>query len=343
MRAILSLAHGPHQVKLGELRTPSNPGPGEAILKVKAVGVCGSDIHVYHGTESYPMRYPVALGHEMTGEVTAIGPGVTDFAPGDRVVSETAYSVCGTCLMCRQGQYNLCPRRLGFGALVHGGMAEYVLTRAAICHHLPPKVDDVTAALTEPTCVAFHALTVNTRIIPGDTVVVIGPGPVGLMAVQVARLFNPRQLAVIGTPADQARLELARQFGADATYTKATDAERKLAAAGFGSGADVIIDAAGVTATLAPALQMVRPGGQITKIGWGPQVPEFSLDPLVAKAVRLHGSFSHTWETWERVLALMARGDLSPQRMAATYPFDNWEAGFQEMASYRIAKAVLTL
>ena len=343
MRALVSLAHGPRQVVLQELPTPTDPGPGQVILRVRAVGVCGSDLHVYHGTESYPMRYPVALGHEMTGEVTAVGPGVDDLHPGDRVVSETAYAVCGQCLLCRQGYYNLCPERLGFGALVHGGMADFVVTRAAICHRVPDTVDEVAAALTEPTSVAFHGLTVNTRIIPGDTVVVIGPGPVGLMAVQVARLLSPRHLAVLGTGADEARLRLALTFGADRVYTDSREAVSDLKRAGFGHGADVIIDAAGVTATLAPALEMVRPGGQIPKIGWGPEVPTFGLDPLVAKAVRLHGSFSHNWETWERVLALMARGDLDPARIAVTYPFEAWERGFQAMASLEIGKAVLTL
>lgn len=339
MRAIVSQAHGPGHVIWGERPTPTDPAPDQVILKVTAVGVCGSDIHVYHGTESYPMRYPVALGHEMTGIVEAVGSDVHEWAVGDRVVSETAYFVCGRCRLCRQGHYNLCPERLGFGALVDGGMAEYVRTRAAILHRVPEGVEPPAASLTEPTAVAFHALTVNSHLAPGDQVVVIGPGPVGLMAVQAARLYHPRRLLVIGTEADRARLTLAESFGADAVFTDAAAAKAALDA----PGADVVIDASGVTATLEAALAMVRPGGEITKIGWGPEPAAFGLDPLVQKAVRLHGSFSHNWETWERVLALMARGDLHPFDLAEVFPFADWEEGFKAMASHRIGKAVLAL
>ncbi len=343
MKAIVATSHGAHQVGWGDVPTPSDPGPGQVIMNVQAVGVCGSDLHVYHGTESFPMRYPVALGHEMTGSIVAVGPGVQGWSIGDRVVSETAYQVCGTCLLCRQGHYNLCPDRLGFGALVDGGMAEYVLTRAAILHRVPEGVDEVSAAMTEPTSVAFHGLTVNTEITPGDSVVVIGPGPVGLMAVQVASLYSPRQLAVIGTAMDAPRLALARKLGADAVYEDSDSALAALKTAGFGIGADVVIDAAGVSSTLQLALALVRPGGQITKIGWGPQALEFSLDPLVAKAVRLRGSFSHHWETWERVLALMALAKLTPAVIAEAYPWQSWQTAFEDMGSHRIGKAVLVL
>lgn len=343
MKAIIAQAHGAQQVTFGERPTPRDPGPGQVILKIGAVGVCGSDLHIYHGTESFPMRYPVALGHEMTGEVVAVGPGVSGLAVGERVVSETAYAVCGTCLLCRQGQYNLCPERLGFGALVDGGMAEYLLTRAAIVHRVPASVDPIAAAMTEPTAVAFHGLSVNTQLTPGDTVVVIGPGPVGLMATQVARLYSPRQLVVLGTPGDAPRLALAQRLGATAVYDNAERAILALQRAGFGVGVDVVIDASGVTQTLETALALVRPGGQITKIGWGPEIPTFGLDPLVAKAVRLHGSFSHHWETWERVLALMETGQLRPQAIAEAYPWAEWQLAFEQMARHQIGKAVLTI
>lgn len=341
MNAILASAHGAHQVRFGKLPDPEQPGRGQVLLKIRAVGVCGSDIHVYHGSESFPMRYPVALGHEMMGTIEAVGPDVSNLVVGDRVVSETAYSVCGTCLLCRQGNYNLCPQRLGFGALVNGGMAEYLLTRAAIVHRVPDAVDDISAAMTEPTCVAFHGLTVNTHITPGDSVVIIGPGPIGLLAQQVARLYTPRYLAVVGTAVDDSRLRLAKSWGADAVYADMPEALDQLKT-GFG-GMDVVIDAAGVSSTLQAGLELVRAGGQITKIGWGPQPLDFNLDLLVAKAVRLNGSFSHHWETWERVLALTALSKLTPSAIAKTYPWEDWQTAFEDMAHHRIGKAVMVL
>lgn len=341
MDAIIATAHGPGNVKRAVIADPPAPGPGEAVIAIGAVGVCGSDIHVYHGTESYPMRYPVALGHEMMGTIEALGAEVTGFKVGDRVVSETAFRVCGACVNCREGRYNLCPDRIGFGALVNGGMAERVLTRAAILHHVPESVSDVAAALTEPTCVAYQAVVVNTHIQPGDSVAVIGPGPIGLMAIQVLRLLSPCFIAAIGTSADQERLQLARKFGADEVFTDPAYAREELRRAGWGDGVDVVIDAVGLAETVRLALEMVRSGGQITKIGWDPKALNVSLDPLIAKAVRLQGSFSHVWSTWERVLCLMARGRLRPEAMAEVFSFDSWETGFSRMADKRVAKAVL--
>ena len=344
MQAILSTQHGPQNVYLRAIDDPpAELKSDEVVIKVSSVGVCGSDIHVYHGTESFAMDYPVVLGHEMCGIVERVASQVTDFFVGDRVVSETAFRVCGACLNCREGRYNLCSQRRGFGAAVNGGMAERVLTRAAILHHVPDGVSDVSAALTEPTCVAYQAVVVNAGIQPGDVVAIIGPGPIGLMALQVTKLVCPSYIAMVGTPRDGSRLALAREWGADAVFDNVDTARDGLRSVGWADGVDVVIDAAGVAATVQLALDIVRPGGCITKIGWDSHPLNLSLDPLVAKAVRLQGSFSHTWSTWERVLRLLGRHSLRPELMAETFPLANWEQAFQRMGSQVIAKAVLTL
>jgi len=183
---------------------------------------------------------------------------------------------------------------------------------ARCLHRLPPGLSFEKAALTEPCCVAYNATCVNSRLRPGDTVAVIGPGPIGLLCAIMAKLAGAGHLAVIGIPADAQRLETARLIGADTTLgAKGENIGEWVRKFGDGFGFDLVIDAAGVSAALKLAMDLVRPAGQITKVGWGPQPLNFSLDPLVQKAVTLQGSFSHNWPIWEKVIALLGTGQIN--------------------------------
>ncbi|MBX8635107.1 MAG: zinc-binding dehydrogenase [Thermoplasmata archaeon] len=343
MKAIVSESHGSGKVFLRNVHDPGEPGKMEVRLKMKAVGVCGSDIHVYNGTESYRRNEPVILGHELMGIVDMTGGGIQNFKVGDRVVCETAFHVCGRCYNCRKGNYNLCSGRMGFGALTDGGMAEYLIAREEILHRVPDEVSDVSAALTEPSCVAFNATSSIGKIEPADTVLIIGPGPIGLFCLQVAMLRSPASIAVLGMPADGERLKTASETGADMIFDDAHTTVEALSHSGWGDGVDVVIDASGVSATLKTALDVIRPGGRIVKVGWGPDVPEFNLDQIVSKAVELHGSFSHNWETWERVLRLLRIRKLEPEKIVRLYPLDRWKDAFDDMEKKRIVKGVLIL
>jgi len=283
MRALVNYGPKPGAVGLREVSIPI-PGPGDVLLRVRAVGTCGSDLHQYHGTQSWPVNWPVTLGHEFCGEVAELGAGVMGWAIGDRVACETAARVCGVCALCRTGRYNLCPHRLGFGYGVDGAAAPYVVARSALLHHVPPTVSWEEAALTEPCCVAANAVLEQSSPKPGDTAVVLGPGPVGLLCTALLAATRPSHLIVVGVVSDAGRLELARRYGA--TRVIVADEEDPIGVVreiGDGLGVDLVIDAAGVSATLRTALDLVRPGGQVTKVGWGRAPLEFSLDPLVQK------------------------------------------------------------
>jgi L-iditol 2-dehydrogenase len=226
---------------------------------------------------------------------------------------------------------------------VNGAMASFVKVPARCLHHLPSSLELEKAALTEPCCVAYNAVCVNSRIHPGETVAVIGPGPIGLLCAVMAKLSGAGQLIVVGIPADAARLEIAKRIGADTLLTIGNDDVIDWAKNfGDGYGIDLVIDATGVSASLKLALDIVRPAGQITKVGWGPQPFNYSLDPLVQKAVTLRGSFSHNWPVWENVIHLLASGaiNLDPilNRVA---PLDDWHDVFDEMHSGKIVKGVL--
>jgi L-iditol 2-dehydrogenase len=342
MIGLVNYAKDPYSVELRELPLPEI-GDEDVLLEVQAAAICGSDLHQYSGKQSWAVNYPVVLGHEFSGVVARLGERVAGFTEGDRVVSETAALLPSDSAFIRQGLYNLDPKRLGFGYGVDGAMARFVKVPARCLHHVPPSLTLEEAALTEPCCVAYNAVCGNSHVRPGDVVVVIGPGPIGLLCASIAKLAGAGHLAVIGTPADAKRLEVAKRIGADTVL----DLPGESIAAWFktfgdGYGADLVIDAAGVSASLKVALDIVRPAGQITKVGWGPQPLNFSLDQLVQKAVTLQGSYSHNWLIWEKVLALLSSGkiDLKPI-LGRVSPLSEWRETFEEMHSGTIVKGVL--
>jgi alcohol dehydrogenase/L-iditol 2-dehydrogenase len=222
-------------------------------------------------------------------------------------------------------------------------MAGYAKVPDRILHHVPAHLSMEIAALTEPCCVAYNATCGNARVQPGDAVAVIGPGPIGLLCALIAKIAGAGELVVIGTPADAKRLEIAKQLGATATLgAQEEDIPGWTKNLRDGYGFDLVIDAAGVSATLELAMTIVRPGGQISKVGWGPQPLNFSLDPLVQKAVTLQGSFSHNWPIWERVITMLSAGQLDIRPILnRVSPLADWREAFEEMHSGRIVKAVL--
>ncbi|MCZ6515323.1 MAG: zinc-binding dehydrogenase [Acidobacteria bacterium] len=342
---MLGVVHYALREKAIEVRECPMPQikPDEVLLQVEAVSVCGSEVHHYFNTLSWPVNVPVILGHEFCGVVAEKGSDVRGFAEGDRVVSETAARICGACTYCLTGEYNLCRKRLGFGYGVDGGMAQYVAVPARCLHRLPDRLSFEEAAMTEPTSVAYNAVAVKSQIRPGESVAVMGPGPIGLLCLQMARVCGASPLLMLGVAADRPRLNLARELGADITVDVETEnAVEKVNEIGDGLGLHVVIDATGHSAALKQALELVRPGGRITKVGWGPTPLNFSLDPLVQKAVTLQGSFSHNYPMWEQSIKLLAEGKIRTQPLAEKIaPLADWESCVVGMAQREIVKAVL--
>jgi alcohol dehydrogenase/L-iditol 2-dehydrogenase len=343
MPALVNFSAQPYSVELREVPVPEI-GADDVLLAVHAVGICGSDLHQYSGKASWKVNYPVTLGHEFAGIIAKKGSAVRGFAEGDRVVSETAAVIDAASPYSRQGLYNLDPNRLGFGYGVNGAMTKFVKVPERCLHRVPDRLPFERAALTEPCCVAYNAVCVNSHIRPGDTVAVIGPGPIGLLCAMMAKLAGAGHVVVIGIPADAHRLEVAKNLGAHTVLGAANeDIPAWVKNFGDGYGLDLVVDAAGVSATLKLAMEIVRPAGRITKVGWGPQPLNFSLDPLVQKAVTLQGSFSHNWPIWEKVIALLASGQLDLSLILNRIsPLGDWHDSFEAMHSGQIVKGVLT-
>ncbi len=334
--AVVTFAPQKYSVELRDIPRASIRDD-EILLDVQAVGVCGSDLHMWTAQHSWAMNYPVVLGHEFCGIIREVGRGVVGWSAGDRVVSETAAVIDPQSPLTRQGLYNLDPNRRGYGSLVDGAMRRFVAVPARILHRMPDELPFEQAALTEPCCVAYNAVVNNAHIKPGDRVVVLGPGPIGILSAAIARLCGA-SVAVVGLENDRTRLEVARHYSCEPLVGGAVEWARQ----GDGLGVDGVIDATGVSAALATALDLVRPAGWISKVGWGPQPLGISLDPLVQKNVTLQGSFSHNWPIWERVIQLIAAGTLDVRPITGgIWPLSEWQEAFETMHSGRIVKAVL--
>lgn len=336
--AVVNYSSAPHSVRLEEIDIPTI-GDDDVLMAVSAVGVCGSDLHQWTGEHSWPVNYPVVLGHEFAGHIHTLGRNVKNWKEGDRVCSETAAVIDPDSPMTRTGRYNLDPNRKGFGYGVNGAMTEYVRVPSRCLHRVPDALPLKWAALTEPCCVAFSAVAAQVNILPGDRVVVLGPGPIGLLCAAIARLRGA-EVAVAGLPRDAKRLEIARELGC----TPITEGLEEWAKARDGLGVEGVVDAAGISATLKSAIEIVRPGGWISKVGWGRAPLNFSLDPLVQKNVTLQGSFSHNWPMWERVLWMLTSGQLQVQKVVGgQWKLDQWHDAFETMHSGEVAKSLLVV
>lgn len=298
-----------HPLTLEEVPIPV-PGPGEVLVRVRACGVCGSDIHiVFEGVT--PTAYtPITLGHETAGEVAVCGPGVEEFKPGDRVVV-CCFLVCGRCLNCLSGNQQVCLERRCLGIQAEGALAEYLVAPAANLVPLPERVPFAQGAIiTDAVATPFHALMAVGGLRPGETVAVFGCGGLGIHGVQLARLGGAAK--VIAVDVRPAVLQRALAVGADL----AIDASRQevvpavLKATG-GLGVDLAVELVGRRQTIAQAVECLRVGGRAAVAGLGPE-PITTLPPtaFVRREAKLLGSYGFTVNEIATLVELVASGRL---------------------------------
>jgi L-iditol 2-dehydrogenase len=303
------------------IHTPT-PKAHEALVKIEACGVCGSDVHYYqHGRiGDFVVRKPLILGHECAGTVVAVGRRVTHVAPGDRVAVEAGHT-CGQCDHCRTGRYNLCPDVVFLATPpVDGAFVQYLAHPASWLHKLPDGVTFDEGAMLEPFNVGLYAAQLA-QVRPGDSVAVLGSGPIGLTALQAARAAGATTL--IATDVVPARLRLATKLGATAVVNaKKDDATAAILDLTGGEGAHVVFEAAGTVGTTQQAVAAVRRGGAIALIGMGAQDRfEMPVTDLICKEVRLTGQFRYA-NLYPRAIELVASGAVDLKSMInRRYPF----------------------
>ena len=339
MKGVAKLAPGDGYVGLLEVPMPEVRA-NHVLIEVKATGVCGTDIHIYHG--EYAANPPVIMGHEVAGLVADVGEGVTNCQVGDRVTCETYFSVCNECDFCRAGLPNLCPQRKSIGSGVHGGFTQYVLVPAHNIHLLPANVDLIAGALSEPLTCCVHALE-RTHVEPGETVIVSGPGAIGLLMAQVVKAAGAK-VVVVGTGADTARLVMAQTLGADlALNVEEGTTPQIVADLTSGVGADVVFECAGVGASAQSCLKLVRRRGRYGQVGLFGKPITWDLDLVCYKELEVHGSFAHLPSAWRKALKLMASGQVQTRPLvSAILPITEWQAAFDAFERRDGLKIVLT-
>ncbi len=310
-----AIIHAPHDLRIEEAEVPAM-GPQDVMVRIRAGGICGSDLHYYHhgGFGAVRLRQPMILGHEIAGEVMQAGAEVTRVRPGDQVAVNPSRP-CGHCRFCLEGQPNHCSDMLFYGSAmrmphVHGGFREVLVCSEAQAVPVPPGVTLETAAFAEPLSVCLHAARRAGPLL-GKRVLVTGTGPIGALAVLVARHAGARE--VVCTDIVDAPLALARRIGADlALNTRAEPAgmDRFKADKGY---FDMVFEASGSGPALSGALEVVRPGGTIVQVGNGGGEMTLPVNLLVAKEISLRGTFRFH-EEFEWAVGFLASGaiDVAP-------------------------------
>ncbi len=342
MKALVKYEAGPGNMEVREVEEPQ-VGPGEIKIEVKMAGICGSDLHIYHSDIQVPVRPPVTTGHEFSGVISAIGPGVTGFAVGDRVVSETAYSYCGVCEYCREGYYNLCVVRKTLGYWFNGIFTKYTVVPAGRVHHIPENVSDTAAAMTEPLACVVHAIYDLCQIRGGETVLVSGPGAIGLMAMMVARAQGAKVI-VSGTSMDTERLKIATELGADRIINvQEEDLVDEIMKMTNGYGVDVVLECSGSQIAVRSALQAIKKLGHYCQIGLSGKSIDFDIETINYKELHFRGSMGSRKHSWEMALRLQAEGKVNLEPLATTkLPITEWEEAFRRFESKEGLKIMLT-
>lgn len=342
MKALVKLDVGEGKVSIKDVDEPQITRDDEVKIKVKAAGICGTDVKILHGKDAL-FRPPVIMGHEFTGQIMDVGDRVKKLKIGDRVVFEPTVSICGECRYCRSGRYNLCSNRLIAGFSAPGGFAEYAVRRQKYTHKLPDKVSYAAGALCEPLAVCTHAVLELTLIFPGDTVVVMGPGTIGLLSLQLVKVSGACPI-VIGASKDKPRLDLAKRLGAEYTINIEEEKEtlsRITKDLTEGCGADVVIGCCGAPSSLRLGIDMLRKGGRYTQIGLFTQEVSFPVDKMSYHELTLQGSFGQKNSAWKKALTLLGKGLVDTLPLASSLPMSRWQEGFKMVENKEAIKVVL--
>lgn len=334
--------HGPNQLlSIEDVPTPS-PGPGEVLVEVAACGVCHTDLHyIDHGTPTFK-KPPLILGHEIAGTVAALGPDAEGFEEGDRVLLP-AVLTCGECAMCRTGRENICYRMVMLGNNVDGGFAEYVVAPAKDSFHLPEEIPLVEGAIiADAITTPYHAVVHRAQVAPGDWVMVLGCGGIGLNIVQVAAALGARVIAV---DILDKKLDWAERLGAEITFNS-QQVERldKEVRRITGGGADIAMEAIGKAATQEQAFACLRSGGRLVMVGYSPETMSLNAGRVMYREMEIVGSLGCRPVDYPRVIELARQGKIKVTELVThKFPLDEINQAFDTLRAGEAIRAVVTL
>ncbi len=328
---------GPGQINLIETPTPSLK-PDEALVRVAYAGICATDLAILSGDMSLirngSIRYPVRFGHEWSGVVEQVGSAVTQFKPGDRVISETAVA-CGVCEACKDKQWGKCSNTRSLGTINcwDGAFAEYMLMPERHLYHVPDNVSMKEAALVEPSCIALAGIK-KLHIGPGKTVLVIGTGAIGLAAVALAKYFGADKVFLSGRK--DGKLEIGRTMGADVCInTTRTSMEDIVRTETGGAGVDIIVETSGNIGLIPEVMRMAAVGAYVGLIGfYEKEVPSFPIDEIVMKSLNVCGVMGEFGLPGE-LLDILASGKMKLESLIShIIPFEQTALVMQHADEY---------
>jgi threonine dehydrogenase-like Zn-dependent dehydrogenase len=312
----------------------------QIMIEVKACGICGSDLHIYEWEPFIRwVPLPRIIGHEIAGTVYKVGEEVKEFEPGDRVVADT-WGGCGNCYYCRLGRFNHCMYQTRLGQHVDGGMAKYVIVPVNSLYKIPEGVDFEEASVIEPLGVMLHAFE-KCDMKPGDDIAIIGPGPIGLLGVMLAKANGASTIIVSGLKEDKERLEYAKKFGAISVNAGEENLENRVLDLTEGRGVDIVMDVSGGKGSLSEAANIAKLGGQIGLVGLG---GESIFDPniIVMKGLSVLGSNRRQPSTWYRAIKLVANKVIDTKSIIThVLPLKRANDGFQTLLRKEGIKVIL--
>lgn len=340
MLAIRKLARGVGNIEVQDVPEPS-PGPDQVVIKVDSAGICGTDLHIYY--DEFETRPPVTIGHEVAGQIMELGRGVRDWTTGDRVTTETYFYTCGECGNCRRGRRNLCSQRRSIGSKEDGAFAEYLLSPASNLIRVPEDLDLESAALTEPLACVVHGVLQTAQVEAGDNVAITGPGPIGLLALQVVKSAGATAV-MIGTNEDRERLTLAKELGSDEVINvqEVGDTVRCVTEMFEGIGADVVIECSGAAPAAKTLTDIAARGARFCQMGiYGKTIP-FDQDAICYKELTVTGTNASVTPAWTRALKLLSERKVNAGRLIShRFGLHDWDKALEVAKNKQGIKIIL--
>lgn len=341
MKAVVKHSREKGALAVREVDMPS-PKATEVLIQVHCAAICGSDLHAYNYDPGYEfINVPVILGHELSGIVIETGCAVEGILVGDRVAAE-ASQYCGRCFSCLSGRTNICENIRITGLHKDGGMAEYVCVDARYIHKLPEGVGPLEGALVEPLSVAIHGVADNCRISPGDAVLVMGPGVIGLLAAQVSKLMGAGRVIVAGAEADAAtRLPWAEKKGFSTICQTGRSLTEELIRVTGNEKVDIVLECSGNPEALQACFSVLRKGGQLTIMGLYARSTQIFITTAVRNEIVLQTSYSSLWRNYEQAIKLIDSDLVDVNTLVEKFPLHDAEIAFQNSLNKKVIKAVL--
>ncbi|MFZ4452767.1 zinc-dependent alcohol dehydrogenase [Salibacterium aidingense] len=319
---------------------PPSPTDEEVLIKIKTASICGSDLHAYtYSPTHHYITTPVTMGHECAGEIIEAGSQVKDYRIGDRVVVE-AILYCGTCSSCMEGNTHLCDEFEVRGMKRDGVFTEQIAIHPKYLHKIPDDLPFDQACLTEPLAVAAHAAIDNSRISPGDLVLITGPGPIGMLASYITKAMGAVPIISGISSDEEVRLPLLRKSGFHTINSEKEDIRFVLHHYFDTNHVDVVLECSGTSQVIQPSLGVLRKGGTLTLVGLYSKIAQVDLTQAVRKEITIRSSCAYEWKNFEQSLKLLDSNTLDIDNIIAHYSAEDAEQAFEDAVNKKVPKPI---